>query len=339
MKKLILLMVVSLFLMAASLPDIPANEAVLDNAGVLSPTTVQHLVNSNDELFNLTGGEVFFYIMDFLPMGVEIQDYTLDVFNHWGIGDEVNNNGILVTIAVGTGDFWITVGEGLANTMSRSQLVQITDAFFMAAFEAEDYDAAVRNLHDALANRIYELFPSDLQQAEGQPAPAAQAAGTEEEGGTGFGDILGIIFFVLIVLLIFRVIMRPRHRSFGGGMPVGGGWGRPRSGSGGVGWGLGGLVGGYLLGRARHRPSGGGFNRGGSAGRGSSYTPPGGGFTRGGSSGGGGLGGSSSGPRLGGGGRSGGFGGGRSSGSGGRSGGFSRGGSSRGGGFGGRRGR
>jgi uncharacterized protein len=289
MKKLILLMVVSLFLMAASLPDIPTNEAVLDTAGVLSPPTVQHLVNSNNELFNLTGGEVFFYIMDFFPMGVEMEDYTLDVFNHWGLGDEINNNGILVAIAIGTGDFWITVGEGLANTMSRSQLAQITDAFFMSAFEAEDYDAAVRNLYDALANRIYELFPPDFQQAEGQSAPAAQA--TEEQSDAGFGNILGIIFFILIVLLIFRVIMRPRHRSFSGGMPVGGGWGRPRRGSSGVGWGLGGLVGGYLLGRARHRPSGGNFNRGGGANRGSSQTPPSGGFSRGGSSRGGGFGG------------------------------------------------
>ena len=315
---------------AAALPELPDNYAVLDQAGVLSPTTVRYLIDGNDELFYLTGGEVMFLITDFLPMGQEIEDYTLSVFNHWSVGSEERNNGVLVVMAVAVGQYHVTVGTGLAQHMSRSYLEPVVNNYFTPYFAESNYDMAVRNLFDALSGRIYELFPvANVQQNEAAAVPVAgNPAGNPIVQGTtggGIGNFLGFIVFAVIVLLIIRALFRPRR--FGGW-----GWGRRRSGFGGM---FGGFLGGYMMGRHRHRPRDGGGLGGGSG-------ASGGGFTRGGSSRGGGFGGSArgggatppkpfSGGSLGGG-RSGGFGGGGRSG-----GGFTRGGSSRGGGFGGRR--
>jgi len=338
----VLIFVLPITVFAANLPDPPENYAVLDQAGVLSPTTIQYLANSNDDLFYYTGGDVRFLITDFLPMGQEIADYTLEVFNYWGVGSEQNNNGVLVVMSVVEGEYWITVGTGLAQQMSRSYLENVVSTHFSPYFADGNYDMAVRNLFDVLSGRIYELFPP----VEGQQAAPNQMPGTINEfaaqGGTNFGigDVFGFIIFVAIALFIIKALLFPRRGHWGGGMMggpmMGGGWGwGRRRGFGGM---MGGFFGGYLMGRARHRQPGGQQ-------RGNVFNPPqggaggsGDGFTRGGASRGGGAGGASRGntpsrPSGGspfGGGRSGGFGGGYG-------GGFTRGGGSRGGGFGGRR--
>ena len=291
---------------ASNLPNTPENYAILDQAGVVSPTTIQYLVSSNDELFNLTGGEVVFLVTNFIPMGWEIADYTLELFNHWGVGSQERNNGVLVVMALGTRDYWITVGNGLAQHMSASYLQNVAYSYFEPYFTAGNYDMAVRSLFDTLSRRIYELFPPAVQQTEANAAeliPTATLASPQV--GMGFGGLFGFIIFAVVVLCIIMLLFpRRRHRRGGGMMtPM-----RRRGGFGGM---AGGFLGGYLMGRARHRrpnvaPP-----------RVSTPPPKSGGFTRGGNA---------SAGRY-----SGGYGGGRSSG------GFSRGGSSRGGGFGGRR--
>gem|GEM_PF-1165734 len=330
--------------LAANLPDVPGNEAVLDQSGVLSSATVQHLVNGNNDLFGLTGGEVMFLITDFLPMGQTIEDYTLEVFNHWQVGSAQNNNGVLVVMSMVEGEYWITVGGGLTQHMSRSYLAGVVADYFSPYFSDGNYDMAVRNLFDVLSLRIYELFAPAGQQAAAGAATQGAASNNlaHQVQGVGFSasDLILFIVFVIVALIVIRALLFPRRRHWGGGMmggPMmgprwGWGWGRRR-------WGMGGgFLGGYMMGRARHRrpqqrhtfnrPGG---NAGGNAG---------GGFTRGGSSRGGGAGGSigsrpTAGPRIGGSRPSGGLGG---FGGGGRSsGGFTRGGMSRGGGFGGRR--
>ena len=324
MKKfnIVILIFIMIFMLGASLPDEPQNYAVLDQAGVLSPTTIDYLVNRNNELFDLTGGDVRFLITDFIPMGYEIADYTLAVFNHWGVGSADRNNGVLVVIAIGTMDFWVTAGSGLSQQMSASYLQNVTADYFDPYFTVGNHDMAVRNLFDALAGRIYELFPPEAGAAGGNALNVLPTAANPPQTGNGFGNVLGMIIFIFIALFVIRTLIFPRRRGWGGGMTGRRGfWGRPRGG--GFGGMAGGFLGGYLMGRARHRQRPPAPPRGGSSG---GTGRSGGGFTRGGSSRGGGFG-------SGGGGLGGGFGGG-----GGRSGGgFTRGGSSRGGGFGGRR--
>lgn len=306
------------------LPAPPDNYAVLDQAGVLSAEEIRNFADMNDDLFYQTGGEIRFYITDFVPMGYSIEDYSLAVFNHWGVGSEQRNNGVLVVMALGTMDYWVTVGSGLAQNMSRSYLEEVTAEFFDPHFIAGDYQLAMRGLFVTLSRRIHEVFPQAIP-ADVQPGglgvvPVAAPGGVVPSGGFDLGNLFGMIIFILIAVFIIRSIFMPRRRGWGGGMMMGGPMMR-RRGFGGM---FGGFMGGYLMGRARHRPraprqqmpprSGGTGTSGGTG-------PLGGGFTRGGASRGGGYGG----------GFGGGYGGGRSGG------GFTRGGSSRGGGFGGRR--
>jgi len=302
-KKIFCLIIALLFVpsitVQASLPAFPANDAVLDTQNVLSSNTVQTLVSGNNRLFTQTGGEVLFYITDFLPMGYTVSDFTLELFNYWQVGSEQNNNGVLVVMALATTDHHITVGGGLANHMSGGYLHEITHNYFIDYFDAGNYDAAVNSLFNVLSAEIERIF-APAPEAAANPAPYQPVQNQnpiQQNAPRGNNNwlIIAVVVFVLFLLL------PRRRRGFGGGM-----FGRRRMGGGGM---IGGMLGGYMLGRARHRqptvrqprtqaprnplsrpPTGGGFTRGGSSG-GFGGGRSGGGFTRGGSSRGGGYGG------------------------------------------------
>jgi len=298
MKKIIcftiaLLFMTSFTVQANQFPPFPANEAVLDTQNVLSASTVDMLVYENHHMFEQTGGEVLFYITDFLPMGYTVSNFTLELFNSWEVGSADNNNGVLMVLALATGDHHITVGEGLSHHMGASYLYEVTHTYFIDYFNAGNYDAAVSNIFSVLSAEIRNIFPTSME-VLANPAPAGQAAQTPapQNGPRGNNNW----FIIVVVVIVLLLLMPRRRRGFGGGM-----FGRRRMGGGGM---MGGMLGGYLLGRARHRQptvrqsrtqaprtptAGSGFTRGGSSTGG--YGGRSGGFTRGGSSRGGGYGG------------------------------------------------
>jgi len=298
-------------------PTFPANEAVLDNAGLLSADTISHLIDGNRHLRNVARGEIFFLMENFVPLGADIADYALAVFNTWQLGDAEFNNGILVVVASGQDDVWMVVGGGLRDNMTGAVIDGLLTDYFDEYFADGNYDMAVVTLFNALSDRVQQLFtpaPAAVAPPLAQPVPI-HAPVQPEPANTGWNStfIAFIIVIIVFAIIIGASRMRSRH-PMEGPPPMGGpmmprrrwgwGWGRPR---------MGGFMGGYMMGRARQNqmnrnrnasaprpPSnptgglGGGFNRGGN-----SY---GGGFNRGGKSYGGG-GGISRGGGYGGGGR------------------------------------
>ena len=333
---------------ATNLPDLPENLAVHDPSGALSSTTIAELAQANEELHELNGAEIFFNIMEFPPVRASMSEYNLQLFNHWGIGSVERNNGVLFSLATITGEYHLTVGDGLVSHMPRSELDILLEEYFFADYDAGDLDAAVLNLYGGIAERLLQIFPpaNAPDNTASNSSNATNAANTPatESGGS---NILGTVFAVILVIFVIFILIklssgggsgnrRGRGRS---GFSSGGGFKAPRrSRAPGFGTGVGaGLLGGFLLGRASNRQR----NSGGSSPR-SSAPPPPQSFTRGGSTRGGGTGGTLGGliggatSRSSSRGGSGLLGGGSSRGAS-RGGGFTRGGSTRGGGAGGRR--
>ncbi|MCL2620911.1 MAG: TPM domain-containing protein, partial [Defluviitaleaceae bacterium] len=268
--------------------------------------TVQHIGQNNDQMYFDTGSEIFVYVMNFVPMGQEIEDYTLQVFNNWRLGRPDTNNGVLITMAVEEGLAWMVVGEGLQRYMPSSVINNLFETYFVDDFFASNYDAAVISLFDGVMNEVYRHFPPSMHRYQGGAVVTpimgtVNTAPPPQNDGVGIGTILFIVIAVLIVASL-----------------MGGGGRRRRMGRMGRRRGMGGMMGGFMLGRmSRGGGWGGSAPRGGSpgTGMGSGYRPP---------SVGGGIGGSP--PRRPGAGGFGGYGGGRGGYSRGGGGGISRGG-------------
>lgn len=265
----------------ANIPPIPPNRAVLDSAQILSPATVDHLVNANDELGYYTGGEVLFYTTHFVPLGQNIDQYALDVFRAWQLGHHEYNNGILVVIAPHDADnnYWVVVGSGIADYFTSATIERYLDGHFRPHFAVGNYDAAALNLFGAFEESIYLLH-----------AQLPHVAFPNQDD-TNWGSIIMLVVVIVLAFWIFSSISRTRRSTMMG--PMGGPM-MPRR----RGFGMGGFWGGMMVGRGManrqnrggqmHRPSapppkpfggGGGF---GGLGGGGGMSRGGGGYTRGG---------------------------------------------------------
>lgn len=73
-------------LAAASLPDLPKDECVVDDANILSDSTTQTIVDLNNQLqSSCNGAQISVLTVDYTG-NYSTEDYATQAFNAWGIG-------------------------------------------------------------------------------------------------------------------------------------------------------------------------------------------------------------------------------------------------------------
>ena len=85
---------------AASLPALPSGQCVVDDAGVLSSTTVQTITDLNAQLqANCKGATIGVLTVDYTG-SCTTEEYALQAANAWGIGSSTGNNGVLILLSL-----------------------------------------------------------------------------------------------------------------------------------------------------------------------------------------------------------------------------------------------
>lgn len=267
----ILLAALALPAFAADIPAAPSGHAVLDQAGVLSEETINTVDSYNNALAS-TGAEIGVLTVDFTG-NLSIDDYALQVFNEWGIGDKKKQNGVLFLLVTGDENYYCTLGTGLEGEITYSRLKSLLNDYAEPGFAKGDYDACVTEFTGALYSELCSLY--GITPGEGQPQPKP----VEQDDS----DLSGVLLMLLIAAVLIILIIGTSGRGGRGG-PGGGGGGRGRDV---VFWPL--FLGGW--GRPRyyhrpyHRPPPGGFGGGGFGGGGGGFGGFGGGGSRGGGAG------------------------------------------------------
>jgi len=287
---------------------------VNDTSGVLTEATRQELIYANLDLMELgQGAQIVVVTVPFLD-GMYADEYAMRLFNSWGVGSRDANNGMLLLLATEENRAYLAVGDGIIGAF-RSVGDAYFDRYFWDEFDARNFDAAVRNLSEALFSwfAVYYGLWDPNPVIPYTPQPVQQQQTYNWGAALGFWLVLFVIIIVVFANMAradrqhhrayyrhmgmpiptwhwwfmmgamrpHRVWWRTHHNRWGGGGPrgPGGGTGGPRGGSGG---GFGGGFGGGS------RPSGGGFggfgggSRGGGGGFGGGYRGGGGGFSGGG---------------------------------------------------------
>jgi uncharacterized protein len=194
--------------------------------------------------------------------GRDVSDYSLELFNHWGIGQGTKNNGVLLLAAIQDRKAWITVGKGLEGVLTDAKSGHIFRNEIVPAFRDGRYYDGLANASDAIIAVTKGEYSADDTH---KPHKKKGISGT------------AIIILIIVIIYILKMF-----RGGGGGR----GGGDYMSGRG-----MGNLATGWLLGSLLSGGSRGGGWGGGSSG---GWGGGGGGFGGfgGGSSGGGGAGGS-----------------------------------------------
>lgn len=222
-------------------PSPTSNFFVNDFANVLSVETEQQVMSTAITLFEETGAQVVVVTVADLS-GRDIEGYANELFQRWGIGDQRENNGVLILIAIEERLSRIEVGYGLEGALNDAKTGRIQDEYMIAHFQKNDYDSGVLGGLSKITEEIYLEYGFDASQISTNiHAPLDYYMPVENDDEiTIFHIIAGIFIFALMLLdiifnrgrmtrLILYTMARSKGSSRGGGYRGGGG----RSGGGG----------------------------------------------------------------------------------------------------------
>lgn len=186
------------FAATASLPSLPSGQCVVDDANVLSSSTVQTITDLNAQLeSSCSGAQIGVLTVDYTG-NLTTEDYALQAFNTWGIGSSSENNGVLILLVMESqeyedGDYYLTYGDGFRNTTLESQASAIAQTM-EDDFVRQDYDDAVTTCAQNVAQTIADIYGVSLSGGNTNNGSYNEPAYDDNSSGGGFGDIvLGFI--------------------------------------------------------------------------------------------------------------------------------------------------
>ena len=210
-------------LAAASLPDLPKDECVVDDANILSDSTTQTIVDLNNQLqSSCNGAQIGVLTVDYTG-NYSTEDYATQAFNAWGIGSASENNGVLILLVMESpiyedGDYYVTYGDGFRNTTLESQASALAQTM-EDDFVRQDYDDAVTTCAQNVAQTIADIYGVSLSGGNTNNGSYNEPAYDDNSSG-GLGDILlgfiTILFTVVLLLIIVSVVVYTFSGPLGG---------------------------------------------------------------------------------------------------------------------------
>lgn len=202
-------------LAAASLPDLPKDECVVDDANILSDSTTQTIVDLNNQLqSSCNGAQISVLTVDYTG-NYSTEDYATQAFNAWGIGSASENNGVLILLVMESpiyedGDYYVTYGDGFRNTTLESQASALAQTM-EDDFVRQDYDDAVTTCARNVLQTIADIYGVSLSGGNTNNGSYNEPAYDDNSSGGGFGDIvlgfITILFTVVLLLIIVSVVV------------------------------------------------------------------------------------------------------------------------------------
>jgi len=206
---------------------------VNDFAGVLSPSTEDALNNICKQIDEQAHAQIAVVTVNSTD-GKEVFDYSVQLYQAWGVGSKSTNRGVLILYAIKDRKYYTTVGYGLEPILPDGKV----GGFGREAvplLKQGDYSGAVKLVTLRVANVIAQDAGVQLtgEQAPSAPMPLP---------GISAGTIIWIVILAIVVLatplrkVLFWWLLFSGGPRWGGGSG-GGSWGGGGFGGGGGGFG------------------------------------------------------------------------------------------------------
>lgn len=158
---------------------------VNDFAGFLSPAEQQLLEQKLVAYDDSSSNQIAIVTVQSLG-SYEIADYSVQLFNKWGIGGKKNNNGVLILASRDERKIWITTGYGLEGALPDALLAQMIRDVVTPNFKERNF---------------YQGFDEAIDAIQ-QAARGEYKAEPKKHKGDGLGGIsAGLVIFVVIIIL------------------------------------------------------------------------------------------------------------------------------------------
>lgn len=173
---------------------------VNDYADVLNTDTIKYIADRSGALAYSTGAEIVVVTVDFLD-GTPIDKYATNLFNDWALGDKTKNNGLLILLAIGEDDYYVTVGDGLNKYVSSSIVKEYLNDYLEDDFAAGNYDAGVRKVYDKFLTKLETIY------GEAAAAPPVNNSYTTTPNTSSQNSSSGSIFVTILIILLVIVVI------------------------------------------------------------------------------------------------------------------------------------
>ncbi len=135
-----------------------------DFAHILNKKTFNKLNSLAIELKQKTGVELAVVTIKSLK-GNDIFDYSMNLFEKWGIGKKGKDNGVLFLIDVGDRKMRINTGYGMEGILPDGLLGRIRDRYILPYFKKGDYNNGILNGVYAVASVVAKAYNVKLNGA------------------------------------------------------------------------------------------------------------------------------------------------------------------------------
>lgn len=140
-----------------NIPSPNSSFYVLDQANLISTSVELDMIQLSEALYNDTGAQIVVVTLDNLK-GYDLEQYSVQLFRDWGIGDKEKNNGVLIILALEEREVRIEVGYGLEGAIPDSVAGRILDDTMLTSLQEGDYDSAFYNTYRAVLTRVMNEY-------------------------------------------------------------------------------------------------------------------------------------------------------------------------------------
>jgi uncharacterized protein len=228
---------------AEPVASLKATDCVNDFAGVLGASTVTQLKEMCRQVVDKAQASVVVVTINSTD-GRDIVDYSVDLYQKWGIGQKGKDRGVLILLAVQDRKYWTTVGYGLEGILPDGKV----GGFGREAvpyLKRGDYDGAVSLLTSRIVDVIAKDAGVEITTSQPRRIEPLESRPQPREVELSLGKILAIIVLIVFVLavpplrrLLFYMFLFGGSGGYrGGGYGGGGGFGGGGGGFGGFGGG------------------------------------------------------------------------------------------------------
>ncbi|WP_195262556.1 MULTISPECIES: TPM domain-containing protein [unclassified Clostridium] len=231
---LLLILSFSLTVSAATNYPSPTNyKYVNDYVGILKSDEIETIISLGKELEDKTGAQSIVVIVDTTD-NIPIENYAINLFRSWGIGQKNKDNGLLLLVAINDRNWRVEVGRGLEGVIPDALSNRVMQSLAKDDFKNENYGSGIIKSYSAFTDLIAEEYGVTLSKSLNISIPKESQETSRNFSGNILIGILVIFFFLdlffnrgrvsssLLQIIFWSNIGRRGPRGGGGGFGGGG---------------------------------------------------------------------------------------------------------------------
>lgn len=184
----------------SSATPLPTSSKYLnDYIGLLTETQTSQVLSLGKELEDKTGAQAVIAIIDSTD-GLPIDQYALNLFRSWGIGEKGKDSGLLILLAVEDQSWRVEVGRGLEGAIPDLLSSHVMDSLAKPSFIASEYGQGLTSSYSVFCDAIAKEYGVTLSHSLNITAPTT----THDESPFNGGRIGALIVLLLLLDFIFN---------------------------------------------------------------------------------------------------------------------------------------